>query len=186
MWFAALNPTPGHSPFVIHLLAKLLEGSGPVYDLLQPRGAFNATHPPEQVQVTLWKYRFTSSAEGGAKIRKAGGTAANVFPVWERRDATPWLAPVSAGSDELRSFLDHNGWTSTLRSGAEGEAEKKEENSMRNTWGGLLRGVLAGGSEARDAAIDAVFAGATLVAVIVSRSGRNGRRMPLRPKPHDD
>ena len=58
MWFAALGDESGN-PWIANFLARLLEGSPAVLDLLQ--GNPFPDHPPMFVRAVLYDYRFTNS-----------------------------------------------------------------------------------------------------------------------------
>jgi hypothetical protein len=60
IWFAALGDYQTN-PSILHLMARLLEGSPEVLELM-PRNPFpNA--PPNYLRAMLYEYHFTTSAE---------------------------------------------------------------------------------------------------------------------------
>jgi len=81
MWFAALDGAP-QERWIAGLVYRLLEGSGPVVDLLATNPFPN--QPPRFVRATLYDYRFTDAA-----TRSATGAW------WTRRDPQPYFPAVS-------------------------------------------------------------------------------------------
>ncbi len=61
MWFAAM-PGAGTEPWLVHLVARLLEGDAASRRLLAP-GPFS-DHPPRFVRARVYRYRFTARGEG--------------------------------------------------------------------------------------------------------------------------
>ncbi len=61
MWFAALAPAR-QSPWIIPFLLRILEGSKPVLQLLDPGGPFGL-NAPKYVRGMVYEYKFTSWAE---------------------------------------------------------------------------------------------------------------------------
>lgn len=60
MWFAALGDYRGN-PWLIQCMARLLEGSPPVLDLLAENPF--PDEPPRYIRATVWDYRFSTPAE---------------------------------------------------------------------------------------------------------------------------
>jgi len=60
MWFAAMGP-PERYPWIIELVARLLEGDRSTLKLLR-RNPF-PERPPRIVRARLFRYRFTTRAE---------------------------------------------------------------------------------------------------------------------------
>lgn len=94
MWFAAMG-SPQEYPFVVQLLAKLLEGDANVRTLLA-RDPFDG-RAPEYVRVLVYRYELVSplSSEPGHFRRTLGGT---------------WLPPLSKSDPRLREFLFVHGF----------------------------------------------------------------------------
>jgi predicted DCC family thiol-disulfide oxidoreductase YuxK len=86
MWFAALE-TPEQNPWLIGLIARLLEGSRDVTGLL----AYNPFRdkPPQYIRATFYRYRFTNSEER----RQTGAW-------WKRQELREYLPTISR--DQLR------------------------------------------------------------------------------------
>jgi hypothetical protein len=60
MWFAAMGP-PERYPWIIELVARLLQGDRPTLKLLRDNPF--AQQPPALVRARLFRYRFTTRAE---------------------------------------------------------------------------------------------------------------------------
>ncbi|HET7440477.1 MAG TPA: lipase maturation factor family protein, partial [Terriglobales bacterium] len=60
MWFAALGDA-GSDPWIIHFMARLLQGTPEVLALLRSNPFPHA--PPRYIRAVLYEYRFTSPAE---------------------------------------------------------------------------------------------------------------------------
>jgi hypothetical protein len=60
MWFAAMGP-PERYPWIVELVARLLEGDRPTLKLLRHCPFPDA--PPALVRARLYHYRFTTRAE---------------------------------------------------------------------------------------------------------------------------
>lgn len=58
MWFAALGSLE-RNDWLIHLYKKILNGSEPVYGLLDSKQYFSASNPPEKIRSFLYHYDFT-------------------------------------------------------------------------------------------------------------------------------
>jgi len=61
MWFAALG-SYNNNPWLIHLIYKMLQGSGDSIDLLDTESYPFKESPPEVVKATLYHYDFTRLA----------------------------------------------------------------------------------------------------------------------------
>jgi hypothetical protein len=79
MWFAALGDYQS-DPWIIHFMARLLEGSPEVLRLLD-RNPFPGG-PPRYIRALVYEYRFTTAAE-----RKSSGE-------WWRRELKGSYVPV--------------------------------------------------------------------------------------------
>ena len=79
MWFAALSSCEAN-PWLVNFLARLLEGSPPVLDLLA-KNPF-PDHPPRYIRAVLYDYHFTDAA-----TRRATGA-------WWRREEKGLYCPV--------------------------------------------------------------------------------------------
>jgi uncharacterized membrane protein YphA (DoxX/SURF4 family) len=92
LWFAAMG-SPREYPWVVHLVAKLLDGDPDVLALFAWDPFAGA--PPRHVRVELYRYAL---ARPGA-------------PVWWQRTRTgPWLPPLERDDAALREFLRRKGW----------------------------------------------------------------------------
>lgn len=85
MWFAALGPYQ-RNPWVIGLMARLIEGSPPVLGLLD-RDPFPGA-PPRYMRALFYEYRFTTIEE-----RRASGA-------WWKRELKGLYAPPLARRDQ--------------------------------------------------------------------------------------
>lgn len=92
LWFAAMG-SPRQYPWMVHLVAKLLEGDRQTLSLFA--GDPFAGAPPRHVRVLLYRYRMT-------------GPGAPVW--WERELRGEWLPPLSLDTPALREFLQRKGW----------------------------------------------------------------------------
>ncbi len=86
MWFAALE-APEQNPWLIGLIAKLLEGSGDVIQLLA-NDPFHSK-PPQYIRAMFYRYRFTTADER----RETGAW-------WKRQELREYLPTISR--DQLR------------------------------------------------------------------------------------
>jgi hypothetical protein len=89
MWFAAM-PGAGTEPWLVHLVARLLEGDAATRVLLAP-GPFR-DHPPRFIRARLYRYRFTSP-----------GDAKNAW--WTRTPAGEYLPALSRDDPRLVEYL---------------------------------------------------------------------------------
>jgi hypothetical protein len=98
IWFAAMG-SPAHYPWTINLVWKLLHADRGTLGLLagDPFGG----QRPRFVRATLYRYRL---APRGSPVW------------WQREELGPWLPPLSADSQELREFLNQQGWLADLQS----------------------------------------------------------------------
>jgi hypothetical protein len=92
MWFAAMSRID-REPWLIHLVAKLLQGDRTVAPLFA-RDPFPA-RPPRFVRATLYRYSFTSFGESGW---------------WKREEVGPYLRPVSLDDPDLKAALTKLGF----------------------------------------------------------------------------
>ncbi|MFZ5894526.1 MAG: lipase maturation factor family protein [Myxococcota bacterium] len=94
MWFVPLAP-PGSppEPWLVHLLAKLLEGDALVLSLFE-RNPF-AAKPPRFVRVALYRYRFSVPGEAG---------------YWQREYLGNLLPPLARDDPELVQYLRAHGF----------------------------------------------------------------------------
>jgi Lipase maturation factor len=93
MWFAAM-PGAGTEPWLVHLVARLLQGDGPTRRLLAP-GPFT-DHPPRFIRARLFRYQFTH----GADARGAW---------WVRTPAGEYLPALSKDDPRLVEYLRAEG-----------------------------------------------------------------------------
>jgi hypothetical protein len=94
IWFAAMSNI-GRQPWLVHLIAKILEGDAGVKSLL----AIDPfpDHPPRYVRALLYRYRFTRPADHSPDW-------------WERTLVGTYMRPVSATDPELRAYLRRSGF----------------------------------------------------------------------------
>ncbi|NWV34082.1 LMF2 factor, partial [Grantiella picta] len=98
LWFAALGPHQS-SPWFSALLLRLLQGQPDVIRLLQTDPSRYPFHgrPPTFLRARLYKYWFTSSAEGSSA------------PWWRRQLVQEFFPSVSLGDPALESLLSQHG-----------------------------------------------------------------------------
>jgi hypothetical protein len=94
IWFAAMSSI-GRQPWLIHLVAKLLDGDAGVKRLLAV-DTF-PEDPPRWVRAQLYRYQFTRPGDGSSDW-------------WKRTLVGPYMRPLSREDPELRTFLRRNGW----------------------------------------------------------------------------
>jgi Lipase maturation factor len=92
LWFAAMG-SPRQYPWMVHLVAKLLDGDADTLALL----AWDpfAGVPPRHVRVELYRYTL---AKPGAPVW------------WERTRTGSWLPPLARDDAALVEFLRREGW----------------------------------------------------------------------------
>jgi hypothetical protein len=96
IWFAAMS-TIQRQPWLLHFIAKLLEGDAAALTLLA-NNPF-PERPPRFVRAELYAYQFT----------RFGDTSG---AWWTRKRLRSYLPPVSLDSLELRRVLESQGWHS--------------------------------------------------------------------------
>ena len=94
IWFAAMS-TVQRQPWLLHLVAKLLEGDAAALSLLATNPF--PDRPPRFVRAELYEYQFTHFGDPSGAW-------------WTRKRLAPYLPPVSLESPGLRSFLENQGW----------------------------------------------------------------------------
>lgn len=92
IWFAAMGD-PGDSPWMLHLVAKLLAHDEPVRTLFA-RDPFGG-RPPRAIRVLRYRYAFAPFGSGR---------------VWDRSEPTIWLPPLTADDPRLVDFLERAGF----------------------------------------------------------------------------
>jgi hypothetical protein len=97
LWFAAMSPTPQRHPWVVHLVAKLLDGDAAITSLLE-RDPFPEA-PPSHVRILRYRYRFTDPDERRERGRW-----------WARERVGTYLGPVARDDPRLRQRLRQCGW----------------------------------------------------------------------------
>jgi hypothetical protein len=122
MWFAALGG-PNHSPWLLHLCVRLLEGHPPDLKALAP--LFAASSPfldpsgprLKYIKVDQYEYDFTRAGFTLARPRASYDNLhdPNATDWWVRRKLGVWMQPISLESSRhLRAALaDHLNWTET-------------------------------------------------------------------------
>ena len=93
MWFAAMSDYRYH-PWIVNLVAKLLQNDKPVLGLLANNPFPDA--PPRFVRAELYLYRFTDSHADGAW--------------WKREHVGHYLPPLSMENESFRDVLKEQGW----------------------------------------------------------------------------
>jgi hypothetical protein len=95
IWFAAMS-TVDRQPWLVHLIAQLLEGKRGALSLLagDPFGG----RPPRAIRAELYEYHFTRFGDG------AGAW-------WRRERVAEYLRPLTLADPALRKFLQARGWT---------------------------------------------------------------------------
>ncbi|MGO9610697.1 MAG: lipase maturation factor family protein, partial [Verrucomicrobiia bacterium] len=93
MWFAAMSDYRYH-PWIINLVAKLLQNDKPVLGLLG-NNPFPGK-PPKFVRAELYLYHFTDSHADGAW--------------WKREHVGHYLPPLSLENESFRKALKEQGW----------------------------------------------------------------------------
>jgi hypothetical protein len=94
LWFAAMS-SAGREPWLLHLVAKLLEGDPGVKRLLAI-DPFPDT-PPRFVRILRYRYRFTRPGDGGPAW-------------WQREYRDDYLRSVGRDDPELQRYLGRYGW----------------------------------------------------------------------------
>ncbi|EYF03151.1 lipase maturation factor family protein [Chondromyces apiculatus] len=97
IWFAAQSVVD-RQPWLVHLVAKLLEGDRGVKRLLA-HDPFPDT-PPRAIRVALYRYEFTRWGEPG---------------FWRRTYLGEYLRPLRRGDPDLTRFLEAHGWADRPR-----------------------------------------------------------------------
>ncbi|HET9931217.1 MAG TPA: lipase maturation factor family protein [Polyangiaceae bacterium] len=94
MWFVPLaGPVAAPEPWLVHLVARLLEADPLVLSLFQ-KNPFPSS-PPRFVRVALYRYRFSRPGEAG---------------YWQREYLGNILPPLSRDDPELHRYLAERGW----------------------------------------------------------------------------
>jgi len=92
MWFAAMSPYYYH-PWLLNLIAKLLQGQKDVLELLRDNPFPEA--PPKFIRVQRYRYRFS---EAGEK------------KWWHRELVEEYLPPLSLEDPGFRRVLEEQEW----------------------------------------------------------------------------
>lgn len=98
MWFAAMSPYY-HHPWLLHLVAKLLQGDRAILRLLSQKRRPFPDQPPTYVRAQLYRYRFADRQEW----RKS-----KVW--WVRTRVAEYLPPLSLSDPEFLDVLRRQGW----------------------------------------------------------------------------
>jgi len=93
MWFAAMSDYRYH-PWILNLIAKMLEADKPVLGLLASNPFPNA--PPKYVRAVLYLYHFTDSRADGAW--------------WNRERVGLYLPSLSLNDPDFKQILQQQGW----------------------------------------------------------------------------
>jgi hypothetical protein len=97
MWFAALGD-PAQQPWLVHLMAKLLEGDAGALSLLRAQPFPDGT--PRYVRARLYRYELTSWGESGW---------------WRRELVGEYLPALSLEDPRLSGYLEAHGWSTRRR-----------------------------------------------------------------------
>jgi hypothetical protein len=90
LWFAAMSPSPRRHPWVLALVAHLLEGDEELSGLLRTDPF--PEEPPTHVRIERYRYRFTTPGERAETGR-----------IWERERVNTYLDPVSLDDPRFRA-----------------------------------------------------------------------------------
>ena len=93
MWFAAMDTYQSH-PWIVNLIAKLLQADRPTLSLLAGNPFPDA--PPKYIRAQLYLYQFTDSHADGAW--------------WKRQRVGVYLPPLSLDDPVFRQILRQQGW----------------------------------------------------------------------------
>jgi hypothetical protein len=119
MWFAAMSPYYRH-PWLLHLIAKLLQGDRAILSLLSQRRKPFPDRPPTHIRAQLYQYHFAEWQDG----RKSGAW-------WVRTRVGQYLPPLSLEDPEFRDLLRRQGWLEI-----EEQPTKREfQEASRHTFG---------------------------------------------------
>src|SRR5438552_898563 len=94
MWFAAMSDYR-HHPWIVHLVYKLLCGDPATASLLA-KDPF-PDRPPKWIRADLYRYQFTTFADGG-------------HDWWMRTRVAAYLPPLQADDPGLLDFLQRHRW----------------------------------------------------------------------------
>ena len=101
LWFAAMSPYY-HHPWLLHLVAKLLQGDRATLSLLSQKGKPFPDQPPNYIRAQLYRYQFADRQQK----RNAGLW-------WVRTRVSEYLPPLSLDDPEFREVLRRQGWLDT-------------------------------------------------------------------------
>jgi hypothetical protein len=90
LWFAAMSPSPRRHPWVLALVAHLLEDDEELSGLLRTDPF--PEEPPTHVRIERYRYRFTTPGERAETGR-----------IWERERVNTYLDPVSLDDPRFRA-----------------------------------------------------------------------------------
>ncbi len=96
MWFAAMG-NYSQSPWLLHFVAKLLEGDGATLSLLRDNPF--PDRPPKYVRALLYRYEFATPAQH----RETGEW-------WKRQLEGAWFPAVSLQDPDFKRVLADQGW----------------------------------------------------------------------------
>jgi hypothetical protein len=94
IWFAAMSDYE-HEPWLVHLVARLLDGDDELMRLFAP-GPFHG-HKPRAIRADRYRYRFTRWSQ-----RSQGW--------WTRTRVGEYLRPLTADDPALNQYLRERGW----------------------------------------------------------------------------
>lgn len=119
MWFASLS-TPEQNPWFVSFIQKILDGCGPVLDLLDEPDIAVGVHTITQVRAVLYHYDFTRMDTEWARripgIELSNTSSFLMIPdqVWTRKLVRQYLPPLVSGNPSLRDYLVHAGYESSI------------------------------------------------------------------------
>jgi hypothetical protein len=111
MWFASLS-TAEHNPWFVSFIQKLLDGCGPVIDVLDEPDIAVGVHKITQVRASLYHYDFTRIDTDLARRIPAFFRIPN--QVWKRVLVRQYLPPLERGNPSLREYLVNTGYQSSI------------------------------------------------------------------------
>jgi hypothetical protein len=123
MWFAAMPGRPDCPLWLVHLVAKLLEGDTATLALL--RGNPFGASPPRFIRARYYLYRFTTPAER----RQTGDW-------WHRDLVGSYLEPLSLAEPEFRGILLRSGWRPSPQGAQHGAGGVIAAHAVDATTGG--------------------------------------------------
>ena len=94
MWFAGFGENINSSPWLVHLIYKLLRNSEEAIELLESSPFPVDESPPKAIRATLYKYKFANNGEDW----------------WERTLVKEYCPPLTLENPSLSHYLSVHGW----------------------------------------------------------------------------